>query len=112
MMNMKSTIIFFLLLAISLPVLADDCQDLKWERNYIDSHEIQYYGSVKPGTAKTIFVEVWGRDGMTGTGLTIVNPRGRFSVYAQSSRKLSMKKSTSRAIFSCSMDSYLNPANQ
>jgi len=92
-------------------VLADDCQDLQWKRNYLSSYEIQYYGSVKPGTAKTIFVEVWGRDGMTGTGFNIVNPRGRFSVYAESERKRKMKKSSSNPIFSCTMDSYLNTEN-
>jgi len=93
----------------SSPVSADDCQIEWWKRNHIDTHEVQYYGKVKPGTAKTIFVEVWGDKGMTGTGLNFVNPRGSFSVFVTSGpgAKLKMKKS-SKPIFSCSMDNFLN----
>jgi hypothetical protein len=100
-------LIGFLLLLVSASVFAEDCQGLKWKRNRIDFHEVQYYGSVTPGTAKTIFVEVWDDKGMLGTGFNIVNPRGKFSVFAESSKKLKMKKS-SRPIFSCTMDNYLN----
>ena len=100
-------IIWIILLSASFNSFADDCEILKWKRNKISSQEFQYYGSVAPGSAKSIFVEVWDNEGMKGTGVNIINPRGRFSVTAFSEGKLRMKKS-SKPVFSCSQDSFLN----
>jgi hypothetical protein len=85
------------------PALADDCKIDWWKRIYINDSEAVYYGSVEPGTAKSIFVEVWGNDGLAGEAGSYVNPRGTFSVTLISLPERDFKKRY-KPTFSCSTD--------
>ena len=87
--------------------LADDCKIDWWKRDYIDGGVAEYYGKVQPGTAKSIFVEIWGKDGLAGEGGSYVNPRGIFSVTLNSFSETDFKKRY-KPTFSCSTDIFFS----